>query len=126
MPSGSPRSRLESGDPRALIDLSREQGEYLDLAISEWGTEGPERKKLRESLAILPKNLESANASLGRAIEAAGTTTVRVSRSGVLEKVARIEAAEKERTRWLREQAALERERQQRERAAAERERGVR
>jgi len=51
---------------------------------------------------------------------------VRVPRSGVLEKVARIEAAEKERTRWLREQAALERERQQRERAAAERERGVR
>jgi hypothetical protein len=115
-----------SGDARSLIDVSREQGEYLDLAISEWGTEGSERKKLRESLAILPKNLESANASLGRAIEAAGTTTVRVSRSGVLEKVARIEAAEKERTRWLREQAALERERQQRERGAAERERGVR
>ena len=106
--------------------MSREQGEYLDLAISEWGTEGSERKKLRESLAILSKNLESSNASLGRAIEAAGTTTVRVPRSGVLEKVARIEAAEKERTRWLREQAALDRERQQRERAAAERERGVR
>jgi hypothetical protein len=115
-----------SGDARSLIDVSREQGEYLDLVISEWGTEGSERKKLRESLAILPKNLESANASLARAIEAAGTTTVRVPRSGVLEKVARIEAAEKERTRWLREQAALERERQQRERAAAERERGVR
>ena len=115
-----------SGDVRALIDVYREQGEYLDIVISEWGTEGSERKKLRESLAILSKNLESANASLGRAIEAAGTTTVRVPRSGVLEKVARIEAAEKERTRWLREQAVLERERQQRERAAAERERGVR
>ena len=44
----------------------------------------------------------------------------------VLENVARIQAAEKERARWLREQAALERERQQRERGAAERERGVR
>jgi len=44
----------------------------------------------------------------------------------VLEKVARIEAAEKERAKWLREQATLERERQQRERNAAERERGVR
>ena len=128
---GKARSLAESaekasGDPRALIDVSREQGEYLDLAISEWGPEGSERKKLRESLAAVPRNLESANASLARAIEAAGTTTVRVPRSGVLEKVARIEAAEKERTRWLREQAALERERQQRDRAAAERERGVR
>lgn len=115
-----------SGDVRALIDVYREQGEYLDIVISEWGTEGAERKKLRESIATLQKNLESANANLARAIEVAQTTTTRVPRSGVLEKVARIEAAEKERTRWLREQAALERERQQRERGAAERERGVR
>ena len=115
-----------SGDARALIDVSRAQGKYLDSVISEWGTEGAERKKLRESIANLQKNLESANANLARAIEVAQTTTTRVPRSGVLEKVARIEAAEKERTRWLREQAALERERQQRERGAAERERGVR
>ena len=115
-----------SGDVRALIDVYREQGEYLDIVISEWGTEGAERKKLRESIATLQKNLESANANLARAIEVAQTTTTRVPRSGVLEKVARIEAAEKERTRWLRQQAALERERQQRERGAAERERGVR
>jgi hypothetical protein len=39
----------------------------------------------------------------------------------VLEKVARIEAAEKERAKWLREQAALDRERQQRERNAGAR-----
>lgn len=115
-----------SGDARALIDVSREQGAYLDIVISEWGTEGAERKKLRESIATLQKNLERTNANLTRAIEVAETTTTRVPRSGVLEKVARIEAAEKERTRWLREQAALERERQQRERGAAERERGVR
>jgi len=115
-----------SGDARSLIDVSREQGEYLGLVISEWGTEGTERKKLRESIATLQKNLESTNANLARAIEDAETTTTRVPRSGVLERVTRIEAAEKERARWLREQAALERERQQRERGAAERERGVR
>jgi hypothetical protein len=115
-----------SGDARSLIDVSREQGEYLDIVISEWGTEGAERKKLRESIATLQKNLESTNANLARVIEDAETTTTRVPRSGVLDKVARIQAAEKERTRWLREQAALERERQQRERGAAERERGVR
>jgi hypothetical protein len=115
-----------SGDARSLIDVSREQGEYLDIVISEWGTEGTERKKLRESIPTLQKNLESTNANLARAIEDAETTTTRVPRSGVLEKVGRIEAAEKERARWLREQAALERERQQRERNAAERERGVR
>jgi hypothetical protein len=115
-----------SGDARALIDVSREQGEYLDIVVSEWGTEGAERKKLRESIATVQKNLESANANLARAIEVAETTTMRVPRSGVLEKAARIEAAEKERARWLREQATLERERQQRERGAAERERGVR
>jgi hypothetical protein len=125
---GKARSLAEkaSGDARALIGVYREQGEYLDIVISEWGTEGAERKKLRESIATLQKNLERANANLAGAIEVAETTTMRVPRSGVLEKVARIEAAEKERARWLREQAALERERQQRERGAAERERGVR
>jgi len=81
---------------------------------------------LRESLAALPKNLERANANLERAIEVAETTTMRVSQSGVLEKVARIEAEAKERARWQLERAARERERQQREREAAERERGVR
>ena len=115
-----------SGDARALIDVSREQGEYLDIVISEWGTEGAERKKLRESIATLQKNLESANASLARAIEAAQATARRVPESGLPEKTGRIEAAEKERARWLREQAVLDRERQQRERGAAERERGVR
>jgi hypothetical protein len=115
-----------SGDARALIDVSREQGEYLDIVISEWGTEGAERKKLRESLAALQKSLENANASLAKTIEAAEATARRVTESGLPEKAGRIETAEKQRARWLREQAALERDRQQRERSAAERERGVR
>jgi hypothetical protein len=115
-----------SGDARALIDVYREQGEYLDIVIGEWGTEGAERKKLRESIATLQKNLESANASLARAIEVAEATARRVPESGLPEKAGRIEAAEKERARWLREQATLERERQLRERGAAERERSLR
>jgi hypothetical protein len=115
-----------SRDPRALIDVYREQGELLDSVVNEWGAEGSERRKLREAIATLPKNLARANANLARAIEVAETTTMRVPQSGVLEKVGRIEAAEKERARWLREQAARDRERQQRERDAAERERGVR
>jgi hypothetical protein len=115
-----------SGDARALIEVSREQGAYLDIVMSEWRTEGPERRKLREAIATVQKNLEQADANLARAIEAAETTTMRVPESGVLQKVARMEAEAKERARWQREQAARERERQQREREAAERERGVR
>jgi hypothetical protein len=113
-------------DARALIDVSREQGEYLDIVMSEWRADGTERRKLRQSIATSPKNLERANANLARVTEVAEATTRRVPESGLPEKVGRIEAAEKERARWLREQAALERERQQRERSAAERERGVR
>ncbi|HWN91214.1 MAG TPA: hypothetical protein VNQ15_07375, partial [Verrucomicrobiae bacterium] len=115
-----------SGDARAVIDVDREQGAYLDIVMSEWRAEGAERRKLRESIAALRKSLERANADLATAIEVAETTTMRVPQSGVLEKVARIEAEAKERARWQHERAARERERQQREREAAERERGVR
>jgi len=115
-----------SGGARALIDVYREQGEYLDIVMREWRTEGAERRILRESIATLQKSLERANANLAKTIEVAETTTMLVPQSGVLEKVGRIEAEEKERARWQREQAARERERQQREREAAERERGVR
>jgi hypothetical protein len=115
-----------SGGARALIDASSEQGEYLDIVMSDWRADGAERRVLRESIATVPRNLERANASLARAIEVTEATTMRVPESGVPEKIRRIEAAEKERTRWLREQAALDRERQQRERITAERERGVR
>jgi hypothetical protein len=113
-------------DAKALVDVSRQQDEYLDIVMSEWRADGTERRKLRESLATLPKNLEHTNANLTRAIEVADATTRRVPESGLPEKVGRIEAAEKERAIWLREQATLERERQLRERGAAERERGLR
>jgi hypothetical protein len=111
-----------SGDARALTDLSREQGEYLDVVTSEWGAEGAERKKLREALAISQKNLERASASLANAAKA----TEGVAPSDVLEKAAQIEAmvneaAERLRARWQLEQAAREREAKQREREAAER-----
>lgn len=115
-----------SPDARALIDVSREQGEHLDIVVSQWRADGKERRRLRESIATTPKNLEQANASLARTTEVAEAAIMLVPESGLPEKVGRIEAAEKERARWLREQAALERERLQRERAAAQRERGVR
>ena len=117
-----------SRDAGALSDLSREQTEYLEIVMSEWGTDGGERKKLREALALLPKNIERVTASLSRAAE---ETPARLEDSEVLEKVTRIEASVTEagdriRTRALREQAARDREREQREREAAERARGVR
>ena len=118
-----------SGDARALADLSREQGEYLDAVTNEWGAEGAERKKLREAVAtVQKKNLERANANLSRAAKA---TTAAAQPSDVLEKAARIEAAMTEagdrlRARWQLEQAARERETKQREREAAERARGTR
>lgn len=94
--------------------------------LTEWRADGAERKKLRESLATGQKNLEVANSSVGSAIEVAENTARRVPRSGVVEKVARMEGEAKARASWQREQDRLERERLQRERAAAERERGVR
>lgn len=119
-------AQMASGDARASVDVYREQDEYLGIVLSEWRTEGAERRKLRESVATLETSLERANANLVRASEVAEATTMLVPRSGVLEKVARMEAEAKERARWQHERAARERERQQREREAAERERGVR
>ena len=112
----------------ARVDLYRDQTGYLDIVMSEWGPEGAERKKVREAMAMLQKNLERTSASLARA---AGATTMHVEASDVLEKMARIEAAASEagerlRARWQRERAAQEREREQREREAAQRARGVR
>lgn len=115
-----------SSNARVLPDLAREQGDYLDAAASEWRADGPERRKLRESLGTLQKNLDRVNTSLARTIEIAGTTGTWLPQSGVLEKVARMEAEAKARANWQREQAMRDRERQQREREAAERERGVR
>jgi len=117
-----------SGDAQALADLSREQGEYLDVVTSEWGAEGAERKKLREAMATAQKNFERTNMNLSKA---AKTPAARVNPSDALEKATRIEAAVTEagdrlRARWQLEQAARERETKQREREAAERARGAR
>jgi hypothetical protein len=122
--TGIRASLKESGKGKSLA----EQTGYLDIVMSEWGPEGAERKKLREAMAMLQKNLERTSANLARA---AAATTMHVEASDVLEKMARIEAAESEagerlRARWQREQAAREREREQREREAAARARGVR
>jgi hypothetical protein len=117
-----------SSDARAMADLYREQSEYLDVVTSEWGAQGAERKKLREAMATVQKNLELFNANLARA---AKETSASVKPSDVLEKATRIDAAvseagERLRARWQLEQAARERESQQRERQAAERARGAR
>lgn len=104
----------------------QERQKILDIATSEWKADGVERRKLRESLTTLEKNLARATASMARALKVAETTAMSLPHSGVPEKLARLEEIEKERARWLREQAARDRERQQKEREAAERERGVR
>ena len=104
----------------------QERQKILDIATSEWKADGVERRKLRESLTTLEKNLTRATASMARALKVAETTAMSLPHSGVPDKLARLEETEKERARWLREQAVRDRERQQKEREAAERERGVR
>ena len=96
------------------------------LKGSDWRADGAERRKNRESMAMLQRNLERANASLSRAIELAESTTTGLSHSGVLQRLARLEHEQKVRAQWQNDQAARDRERQHRERAASERERGVR
>jgi len=111
-----------AGDPKALADLSRDHAKYLDAATSDWGAEGAERKRLRESVSATQKNMERINASLTRSSKSMANVTS----SDALEKATRIDAAMTEagdrlRARWQIEQAARERETKQREREAAER-----
>jgi len=120
-----------SGDAKALVDVYKGQSEHLDVVTSEWGADGTERKKLREAITALQKNLTLARTNLEVATEAAGAMMIRVEQSGVLDKVARIEAGASEArerlsARWERERAVREREREQREREAGERARGFR
>ena len=120
-----------SGDAKELTDVYEGQREHLDVVTGEWGADGTERKRLRESLAALQKSLNLARTNLAMASEAAGAMTTRVDQSGVLEKVARIEAGasvarERLSARWEHERAVREREREQREREASERARGLR
>ena len=120
-----------SRDGKALVDVYRGQSEYLDVVTREWGADGAERKKLREAITAMQKSLALVNANLGMAAEAAAAVQIAVPQSGVLEKVARIEAGatetrERLSARWERERAVREREREQREREAGERARGLR
>jgi hypothetical protein len=114
-----------------LVDLYKGQSEHLDVVTGEWGADGTERKRLREAITALQKNLNVARTNLAMAAEAAEAMRLRVQESGVLEKVAQLEAVASEArerlsARWEHERAAREREREQREREAAERARGLR
>ena len=120
-----------SGDAKALDDVYKGQSEHLDIITGEWGADGAERKKLREAITALQKNLALIRTSLAMAAEAAEAMKTQVQESGVLEKVARIEAVASEArerlsARWERERIQREREREQREREAGERARGLR
>ena len=111
-----------AGDPKALADLSGDHAKYLDAATSDWGAEGAERKRLRESVSATQKNMERINANLTRS----SNSMANVTSPDALEKATRIDAAMTEagdrlRARWQIEQAARERETKQREREAAER-----
>ena len=120
-----------SRDGKALVDVYKGQSEHLDVVTGEWGADGTERKKLREAFTAMQKSLALANTNLGMAAEAAAAMKTGVEQSGVLEKVARIEAGASEArerlsARWERERIMREREREQREREAGERARGLR
>jgi len=115
-----------AADVKALPEVSRLLGEYLDGAATEWQADGAERRKMRDALADLQKRLERAGVSLDRATEVAAATKRRVPQSGVPAKIAHIEAEAKARATWQQEQATRDRELKERERKAGERERGVR
>jgi hypothetical protein len=124
-------AEMGPGEASALADASRKQGEQLDAVDRAWGAAGSERRKLREALAAVQKDLERANADLAQATAVADAAVAQVAESGVIGAVARIEAEAAEagdrlRARWQREWDARERERLHREHAAGERERGVR
>jgi hypothetical protein len=109
-----------------LVDVSKGQSEHLDVVTGEWEADGTERKRLREAITALQKNLTLTRTNLAMATEAAEAMMIRVEQSGVLEKVARIEAGASEArerlsAQWERERAVREREREQREREAGER-----
>lgn len=114
-----------SGDPKALPDLTRDQGEYLDVVRGDWGPDGPERKKHRDATAAVQKNLERANANLTKAAKApAAVSTPEALDKATQVEATLVEAGERVKARWQLEQAARERETKQRERDAAERARG--
>jgi hypothetical protein len=122
-----------SVDAKAWVDVYRGQSEHLDTVTREWGADGAERKKLREASTALQRNLALTRTNLAVAAETAEAMKTQVQESGVLEKVARIEAGASEArerlsARWERERIVRERERErrEREREAGERARGLR
>jgi len=136
LPADAPGQKLAAlaeqagADPRAFAALERAQDEYVARTLSEWG-DGPERKAFQEAGLQLQRNAERTSAALRAAAEAGDAAAIRMLHSGVLGKIARLEAAAKEAGvrlagRWERERAMREREREQREREAAERARDQR
>jgi hypothetical protein len=120
-----------SGDAKALGDVYSGQSEHLDVVTGEWASGGVERKKLRDAITALQKNLALTKMNLAMAAEAAAAMKMSVQQLGQLEQVARIEAGASEArerlgARWERDRILREREREQREREAAERARGLR
>src|SRR5262249_60597684 len=59
---------IGSLEASALPEVSREQAIELESVTREWGAAGPERRKLRESLAALQKTVDQVNARLLGAI----------------------------------------------------------
>ena len=119
-----------STDRQILTQLYRMQDEYVARATREGRGEAG-RKKLQETTDLLQRNTDQINSSLRMATEAAETLSTRLRRSGVLERMAQLEAGVQEAgarlsTRWEFEQATRARERDQREREAGERARAQR
>jgi hypothetical protein len=111
-----------SGDARALIDVYREHGGYLDIVMSEWGTEGVERRKLRESIAAESR---ARDADLRRRSKLPRRRPCPC-RSRACSRRSPGSRPRQKSERDGRTSGSRERERQQKEREAAERERGVR
>src|SRR2546426_3646530 len=99
-----------SADGQTLAEQYRLQEQYVDCAIGKW-RDGPERMELQEASRRLQRNTEHLQSSLRRTAEAAETLSTRMGQSGVLAKIAQMEAAVDEAgarlaARWERERAA--------------------
>jgi len=106
----------------ALAEVYRAQTEYVAGARAD----GAEARRIQEATALLQTSMERTRANLERANEAGLAMTMRLSQSGVPEKVARLETIARDAgarlaARWELERAARERDREQREREAGER-----
>jgi hypothetical protein len=108
----------------ALAEVYRAQTEYVGVAMA--GADGTEARRTHEATAQLQTSMERTRANLERANEAGLAMTMRLSQSGVPEKVAQLESIARDAgarlaARWELERAARERDREQREREAGER-----